>query len=107
MKLDTIVESISNLARIFKTPETKTNEEQKQSPEQPAAPSVSPEPHEHDITSPKSNPEAEDSIISIDEHMPSIQDEEHLNWKDQTTQYKLLKQTRPNRSLLSPGTVRT
>ena len=61
----------------------------------------------HVTTSPKSNAEADDSIISIDDHMPTIQDEENLNCKAPTTQYKLLKQTSPNHSLLFPGTVRT
>ena len=107
VKLDTIVESIDNLARLLKHPETKPNEVQEPSPKQPASPTALPETQQHVTKSPKSNAEADDSIISIDDHMPTIQDEENLNCKAPTTQYKLLKQTSPNHSLLFPGTVRT
>ena len=109
-KLDLILQSLQDLIKILSVPRPQSEPDKaadtassgpnspehgheqhhSHSPDQPPGhpPELPPEQQPHLID----DQAEDDSIISIDENMPSISDEEHLNSKPQTSQYQILMQ---------------
>jgi hypothetical protein len=78
-KLDTIEKSLSNLVNLVKLLETKKSTKEK--PGTQSSPATNIAASQLSVPAPRidASSVAEDSFISVDEEMPSISDEEHLN----------------------------